>query len=58
MDLDLLNDDPELAKLLGSLDGLISEADMAAMNAQVDIDRMDARNVAHGFLAEHGLVEE
>lgn len=53
---ELLDNDPELAELLSRLDGLISEEDMAAMNAQVDIDGMDAGDVAHAFLAEHGLV--
>lgn len=55
---ELLDSDPELATLLSSLDGLISEEDMASMNAQVDIDGMDAKDVAHAFLVEHGLVNE
>lgn len=58
VDQELLESDPELADLLSSLDGLIREEDMAAMNAQVDINGMDAKDVAHAFLAEHGLVNE
>lgn len=58
VDQELLDGDPKLAEVLSCLDGLISEEDMAAMNAQVDIDGMDARDVAHEFLTEHGLVSE
>ena len=58
VDQELLDSDPELAALLSSLDGLIKEEDMASMNAQVDIDGMDATDVAHAFLVEHGLVNE
>lgn len=58
VDQELLDSDPKLADLLSRLDGLISEEDMAAMNAQVDIDGMDARDVAHTFLVSHRLVTE
>ena len=56
-DRELLDADPELSALLEKLDGLISEEDMAAMNAMVDIDGMDAADVAHQFLTEKGLVK-
>lgn len=51
----LLEQDPALAELLAKLDGTIDEAKMAAMNAQVDIEGADAKDVAHQFLAELGL---
>lgn len=58
VDQELLDADPELAEVLRKLDSAISEEDMAAMNAQVDVDGMDAVDVAHQFLVEKGLVTE
>lgn len=55
---DLLESDPELGEVLSMLDGTIDEEAMAAMNAQVDIDGMSTREVAHQFLVEHQLVPE
>ena len=53
----LLDSDPELAAVLAKLDGTISEEKMAVMNAQVDIDGLDAKEVAHRFLVERGLIQ-
>ena len=49
-------DSPELERLLSKMDGLLNEDTVRALNAKVDIDGMDARDVAHGFLVEKGLV--
>lgn len=58
VDESLLESDSELAELLAKLDGTIDDSTMAAMNAKVDIDGMDAKQVAHEFLLEQGLVNE
>ena len=53
---DLIQSDPALAEVLSKLDGAIDEATMAAMNAQVDVDGMSAKGVAHQFLVDNGLI--
>ena len=53
---DLIQSDPALAEVLSKLDGAIDEATMAAMNAQVDVDGMSAKEVAHQFLVDNGLI--
>lgn len=58
VDQELLDSDKELAPLLNKLSGSIDESRMAAMNAQVDVDGMDAKDVAHQFLIEQGFVTE
>ncbi len=58
VDEELLETDTELAEVLSLLDGKIDDKTMAAMNAQVDIDGMSAREVAHKFLLEQGLVSD
>ena len=50
---DLIQSDPALAEVLSKLDGAIDEA---AMNAQVDVDGMSAKEVAHQFLVDNGLI--
>lgn len=44
---ELLDADPGLATLLAKLDGAIDETKMATMNAQVDIDAMNATEIAY-----------
>ena len=51
-----LDADPALAAVLGKLDGAIDEEAMAAMNAKVDVDGADAKQVAHDFLVEKNLI--
>ncbi len=46
-----------MAETLALLDGTLNEETMAAMNAKVDVDGMDAKDVAHDFLVEQGLIE-
>ena len=47
---------PELEQTLSKLDGKIDADTMAGLNAQVDIDGKDAKEVAHNFLTEQGLI--
>ena len=55
---EVLDEYPELVPVLSQLDGLFTEASMAALNAQVDVDGMDAEDVAHQFLVDNGLIPE
>ncbi|TFE03369.1 glycine betaine ABC transporter substrate-binding protein [Jeotgalibacillus sp. R-1-5s-1] len=48
---------PELEEVLSGLSGQITEEDMQAMNARVDIDGDDYATVAEEFLMEKGLIE-
>lgn len=49
---------PELEDLLNELAGQISEEDMLAMNARVDVDQDQPQDIARDFLIEKGLIEE
>ena len=49
---------PELEDLLNELAGQISEEEMLAMNARVDVDQDKPEDVAKDFLIEKGLIEE
>lgn len=55
--MDVLEQFPELEKAINSLAGQISEQDMLAMNARVDIDDEKPEDVARDFLVEKGLIE-
>ena len=54
---EILQQYPELIDVLSMLDGAIDADTMAALNAQVDIDGMDAEEVAHNFLLEKGFIK-
>ena len=54
---EILETYPELEPVLSMLDGQIDADTMAALNAQVDIDGLDAREVAHNFLVERGMID-
>lgn len=56
--LETLEQYPELEDLLNELAGQISEEDMLAMNARVDVDQEQPQDVAREFLVEKGLIEE
>lgn len=56
--LETLEQYPELEDLLNELAGQISEEDMLAMNARVDVDQEQPQDVAREFLIEKGLIEE
>src|SRR5690606_10248146 len=49
---------PELQDVLNGLAGQISEEEMLAMNARVDVDQEKPEDVARDFLVEKGLIEE
>jgi len=53
---ELIDEAPEVADVLNQLAGKIDNATMAAMNAQVDVDGMEAQDVASAFLQEQGLI--
>lgn len=53
-----LEEYPELEELLNELGGQISEEEMLAMNARVDVDQEIPNEVAREFLIEKGLIEE
>ncbi|MGG1575404.1 glycine betaine ABC transporter substrate-binding protein [Fictibacillus sp. NRS-1165] len=48
---------PKLKKTVNELGGKVSEKDMAKMNARVDLDKKDPRDVAREFLKEKGLIK-
>ena len=56
--LETLEEYPELEEVLNGLAGEISEEEMLAMNARVDSDDAQPRDVAVEFLVEQGLIEE
>lgn len=47
---------PELVEVLSQLNGIISNEEMRAMNAAVDMEGKDARAVARAFLKEKGRI--
>ena len=54
---EVLDKHPELESVLAKMDGLLDEETMATLNGKVDIDGMDAKDVAHDFLLEKGLLK-
>lgn len=48
---------PKLKIIINELGGKISEKDMAEMNAKVDLDKQDPRDVAREFLKKKGLIK-
>lgn len=48
---------PKLKDTVNDLGGKISEQEMAEMNAKVDLDKEDPREVAREFLKEKGLIK-
>ncbi|WP_232050894.1 ABC transporter permease/substrate-binding protein [Arabiibacter massiliensis] len=53
---DTLREHPELRDELLKLEGAIADADMAAMNSQVETQGREPKDVADAFLAERGLI--
>lgn len=47
---------PELEPVLAKMEGLFDEQTMRSLNSKVDIDGIDAKDVAHEFLVEKGLI--
>ncbi len=48
---------PDVEKVMKELEGKISSEEMAQMNAKVDIDNEDPKQVAIDFLKEKGLID-
>ncbi|HAQ08298.1 MAG TPA: glycine/betaine ABC transporter substrate-binding protein [Bacillus bacterium] len=55
---EVLDNFPDLEKTLNGLAGKISEEEMSEMNAKVDIDKEDPKEVAKDFLVQKGLIKE
>jgi osmoprotectant transport system permease protein len=54
---DTLKKFPKLKNVINGLEGKISEKEMAEMNARVDLDKKDPRDVAREFLQQKGLIK-
>ncbi|WP_035321811.1 glycine betaine ABC transporter substrate-binding protein [Peribacillus kribbensis] len=54
---DTLKKYPKLRAAVNELAGKISEGDMAEMNAQVDLDKKEPRDVARAFLKKKKLID-
>ncbi|UII54142.1 glycine/betaine ABC transporter substrate-binding protein [Cytobacillus spongiae] len=55
---EVLDQFPDLEKVVNELAGKISETEMSEMNAKVDIDKNDPKEVAREFLISKGLIED
>ena len=55
---ELLEEYPELGDILNQTAGLYDNETMAELNAQVDEEGRDERDVARAFLEEHGIIGE
>jgi glycine betaine/choline ABC-type transport system substrate-binding protein len=53
---ELLDEDAAVADVLNAMAGMIDDATMADLNAQVDVDGEEPEDVARGFLVEQGLI--
>jgi len=54
---DTLNEYPEIEDIFGPISELLDDATMASLNAKVDIDGMEPKEVAQEFLEENGLLQ-
>ncbi|WP_160118431.1 glycine betaine ABC transporter substrate-binding protein [Bacillus sp. V59.32b] len=54
---DTLKKHPDLKGVMNSLEGKISEEEMAEMNARVDLDKEEPKKVAIEFLKQKGLIK-
>src|SRR5512138_228796 len=52
-----LDANPKIAEVVNKVSALLDESTMAAMNYQVDGEKMEPRDVAHDFLKAKGLVK-
>jgi osmoprotectant transport system substrate-binding protein len=55
---EVLKEHPEVEKALNELAGKISEEEMSELNAKVDMDKQDPKDVAREFLISKGLIEK
>ncbi|CUH94967.1 Carnitine transport binding protein OpuCC [Propionispora sp. 2/2-37] len=54
---ELLDKHPEVADALNLLGGRLDDKQMAILNAKVDLDKQDAKEVAKNWLKEQGLIK-
>jgi glycine betaine/choline ABC-type transport system substrate-binding protein len=52
-----LKNHPEIKEVLNKLAGTINDKQMAELNAQVDVEKKKARDVAEAWLKEQGLIK-
>lgn len=55
---EVLEEHPELEDVLNSLAGRIDDEKMAELNAEVDLEEREPRDVAREFLKEEGLIDK
>ncbi|PFG06289.1 glycine betaine ABC transporter substrate-binding protein [Bacillus sp. es.034] len=55
---EVLKEHPEVEKVLNELSGKISEEEMSELNAKVDMDKQDPKDVAREFLISKGLIKK
>lgn len=55
---DTLKSHPEIKDVLNKLASTIDDKEMARLNAQVDVDKKKAKDVAEAWLKEKGLIKE
>ncbi len=55
---EVLEEHPEVEKVLNELSGKISEEEMSELNAKVDMDKQDPKDVAREFLISKGLIKK
>ncbi|HQA61151.1 MAG TPA: glycine betaine ABC transporter substrate-binding protein, partial [Tepidanaerobacteraceae bacterium] len=53
---EVLEKHPELEEVLNKLAGRIDDTKMAELNAAVDLDKREPKDVARQFLEEEGLI--
>jgi osmoprotectant transport system substrate-binding protein len=54
---EVLNKHPQIADALNLLAGKLDDKEMAALNAQVDLEKKDAKDVAKQWLKSQGLIK-
>lgn len=54
---EVLEKHPEIGEVLSKLEGTITEEEMIKLNAQVDVDKKKASDVAAAWLKEEGIVK-
>ena len=55
---EVLKEHPEVEKVLNELAGKISEEEMSELNAKVDMDKQEPKDVAREFLISKGLIKK
>ncbi|BCB03793.1 glycine betaine ABC transporter substrate-binding protein [Bacillus sp. KH172YL63] len=55
---EVLKEHPEVEEVLNELAGKISEQEMSELNAKVDMDKQDPKEVARDFLISKGLIKK